>query len=243
MKYIVPSWKRILLAATIGLGLLVGGTWLLTWTLAQQELSCQGKPVDYWLNQLKDHDAAASNRAIMVVNAMLIPQLTEQMFHDTNDSSLRIALIEKLNNLPGVDIQFATASFRRAAAARWLGEIGPPAKVVVPALLKVLKGNDDTVRVKAAESLGRIHSDSETVIPALITCLNDPRSDLRTEAAEALGGWGKQSHAAVPRLIQLLDDRSDRDLMATVPESLKKIDPEAAAKAGVTVSPSDGEKQ
>jgi HEAT repeat protein len=242
MKYEMASWKRILFAAAVGLGALVGGTWLLSRALAQREASCQGKPLDYWIEQLKDHDAAASNRAFVVVNSMIIPQLTDQMVQDTHDSSLRITLIEKLNNLPGVDIQFATAPFRRAAAARWLGEFGPAAKAAVPALLKVLKGNDDTVRVKAAEALGRIHSDSEIVIPALISCLNDPRSDLRTEAAEALASWGKQSRAAVPRLVQLLEDRSDRDLMAAVPEALKKIDPEAAAKAGVTSSAGD-EKQ
>jgi len=223
----------MLVAVVIGMGALVGGVWLLSQILAQREFSCQGKPLQEWLEQLNGQDAAASNRAAVVVNAMIIPRLTEQMLHDTNDSSLRIMLIETLNNLPGVNIQFATAPFRRAAAASWLGEIGPLAKEAVPALLQVLKGNDDTVRAKAAQALGLIHSNPETVIPALITCLNDSRSDLRTEATEALAGWGKQSQAAVPRLIQLLDDRSDRDLMAAVPEALKKIDPEAAAKAGV----------
>jgi HEAT repeat protein len=229
----IGSWKRILVGAVIGMGTVVGGIWLLSRSLAEREVSCEGKPLDDWVERLNGQDAAASNRAAVVVNTMIIPQLTEQMFHDTNDSSLRIALIEKLNNLPGVNIQFSAAPFRRAAAARWLGELGARAKAAVPALLQVLKGNDDMVRVKAAEALGRIHSDPEMVIPALITCLNDPKSDLRTEAAEALAGWGKQSQAAVPRLIQLLDDRSDRDLMAAVPEALKKIDPEAAAKAGV----------
>ncbi len=229
----ILPWKRILVALVIGIGTLVGGTWLLSRTLAQREVSCQGKPLEDWLEQLNGQDAAASNRAAVVVRTMIIPQLTEQMLHDTSDSSLRIGLIEKLNTLPGVDIQFATAPFRRAAAARWLGEIGPPAKAAVSALLQVLKGTDETVRVKAAEALGRIHSDPEIVIPALLTCLSDPKSDLRTAATEALAGWGKQSQAAVPRLIQLLDDRSDRDLMAAVPKALKKIDPEAAAKAAV----------
>jgi HEAT repeat protein len=229
----ILSWKRIIVGGVIGMGILVCGIWVLSRILAQGEISCQGKLLEDWVEDLNGQDAAASNRAAAVVISMIVPQLTAQMFHDTNDSSLRIALIGKLNNLPGINIQFATAPFRRAAAATWLGEIGPTAKAAVPALLQVLKGNDDTVRAKAAEALGHIHTDAEMVIPALITCLNDPKSDLRTEAAEALAGWGKQSQAAVPRLIQLLDDRSDRDLVAAVPEALKKIDPEAAAKAGV----------
>lgn len=236
---ITPSWKRIAVGTALGLGALVVGVWLLGRTLVARsnaDFSCQGRPLGYWLEQLKGRDAAASNRAGIVLLTQITPQLTNQMLHDTNDSSLEMALVDKFNNLelPGIaHINFASAEFRRAAAARWLGEFGPLSRPAVPVLLQVLRGNDNLVRVRVAASLGQIHSDPEIVIPALIHCLSDPRSDLRTEAAEALAGWGKQSQAAVPRLIQLLDDRSDRDLMAAVRKALKEIDPDAAAKSGV----------
>src|SRR5271169_3481465 len=124
MNMTVLSWKRILVGVVVLAGTFVGVIWLLTRLLAEREASCQGEPVESWIEQLNSPDVAVSNRAAVVVNTMIIAQLTEQMFHDTNDSSLRIALIEKLNDLPGVSLQFATAPFRRAAAARLLGEIG-----------------------------------------------------------------------------------------------------------------------
>lgn len=227
------SGKRILIGLVMGIAVLVGGTWLVGRCLEQSDVTCQGRTLQSWLDQLNGKDASASNQAAVVVNTAIVPQLTDQMFHDTNDSVLRLALIEKMNNLPGFDIQYASARFRRASAATWLGQFGSTAQGAVPALLEALKDSDNTLRSKAAEALGHIHSDSQKVIPALIASLNDPASDVRGEAAEALGGWGKESAAAVPRLIQLLDDRSDRDLMTSVRESLKEIDPTAAAKAGV----------
>ena len=227
------SGKRIIIGLVIGLGILTGGTWLAGRCLEQSDVTCQGRTLQSWLDQLNAKDASASNQAAVVVNTAIVPQLTDQMFHDTNDSALRMALIEKLNGLPGFDIQYASARFRRASAATWLGQFGSTSQAAVPALLQALKDSDDTLRSKAVEALGRIHTDSQKVIPVLIASLNDPASDVRGEAAEALGGWGKESAAAVPRLIQLLDDRSDRDLMTSVRESLKQIDPAAAEKAGV----------
>lgn len=230
---ITRSWKRILIGTAVGMSAVAAGIWLLIWSLADREVLYQGKALERWLEELNGQTAAVSNRAAFTLSTQIIPQLTNQMFQDTNDSNLRMALVEKLNNLPGVNLQYAPAPLRRAAAARQLGQIGPPAKVAIPALLQVVKGDDATVRAKAAEALGQIHSDSRIVVPALISLLNDPNSNVRTSAAEALAGWGQESRPAVPRLIQLLDDRSDRDLMVAVREALKKIDPEAAAKAGV----------
>lgn len=230
---VTRSLIRVLVGVVIGISALAAGIWLLTWSLADREVRYHGLPLERWLEKLGSQDAALTNRALTILSAEVIPQLTNQMFHDTNDSKLRMALVEKLNNLPGVSLQYAPALFRRASAARQLGVIGPLAKVAVPALLQVLKAGDAAVRANAAEALGQIHSDPGIVVPALISSLNDLNSSVRTSATDALAGWGQESRAAVPRLIQLLDDRSDRDLMVSVREALKKIDPEAAAKAGV----------
>ena len=67
-------------------------------------------------------------------------------------------------------------------------------------------------------------------MPLLIGYLED--NDLRVEAAEALGDFGSAAKSSVPKLLPLLEI-PDKDLRHAVTEALKKIDPEAAAKAGI----------
>ena len=81
--------------------------------------------------------------------------------------------------------------------------------------------------------MGLIHSDADLTIPALIDCLNNPQNGARAEAATALAAFGGQAKAAVPILVKLLEERTDKELMRAVPAALKKIDPEAAAHAGI----------
>ena len=150
-----------------GLGVLVAGTWVLSRTLGTPETKYEGKSVYYWSEQLTNHDAAASNKAALVLSSQIIPHLTNQLCSDTNDSKLRMALIDRLNDLPGVQVYYLSADGRRAQAAGDLGLFGPKAK------------------------------------------------------------------AAVPTLVKLLKDHSSREITAAVPRALRRIDPEAAAGAGV----------
>ena len=195
----------------------------------------QGQTLHEWVRDLESRDAALSNRASVVVSAQILPNLTNQMFQDTRESELQLHLIGFFNLLPGVELQYMPARYRRAAAAHHVGDFGRLAQPAVPALLRALKDADSVMRNRAAASLGRVHTEPGIVIPALVACLNDRSSEVRSAAAEALGGWGSEARAAVPRLVELLDDRSDRDLMDAVREALREIDPEAAAKAGLKV--------
>ena len=221
---------RISCALAIGLVILVGGVWLLSRALADRVELYQGQPAHYWSQRLNSLDAAASNQANTVLSKEIIPYLTNVMFSDTNDSSLRLALVEKLNTLPGILIACTPAYGRRAGAASDLGDFGPAAAAAAPALIQALRGRDQAVRGRAAIALGKIHSQPDTVIPLLITFLDD--KELNAEAAEALGTYGALSKAAVPRLISLLEIY-DKDLHQAVIAALKKIDPSAAAEAGL----------
>ena len=225
---------RIILGLVGGVAILLGGTWLLARGLSDREQLYQGKPSDYWAGQLNSSDAAVSNRANAVLNSEIIPHLTSVMMQDTTDSGRKLRLITALEQLPGVTINSTKADGRREAATIEMGLFGPPARAAVPALLQVLKGNDDVVRGRAATALGRIHADPEIVIPALLACLTDSENDPRAEAAEALGNYGDKAKAAVPHLLGYLGNtKNDKALWAAVPNALKSIDHAAAAKAGV----------
>ena len=78
----------------------------------------------------------------------------------------------------------------RAASARILGEIGPPAKDAAPALAEALKDADREVRQNAAQALGYIGPGAESAAPALVAALQDKESPVRRSAAFALGKVG-----------------------------------------------------
>jgi len=192
-------------------------------------------PLAYWLQQAHGPDASVSNDARTVLIKVVVPQLTETMLHDTNDSRFRLALIERLNTLPGVQLSSTTAEGRRARAAALLGQIGLEA--AVPALLKVAKGNDPVPRPYAIVALGQIRSQPQTVVPLLITLLEDPQDGVPGAALKALGSFGDLAKTAVPKLLDMLKT-PDRETRNLVRGALKRIDPEAAAK--VTEASSGG---
>ena len=225
--------QRMTASVVAGLGVLAGGTWVLSRALGAHEARFQGKPVRYWSEQLAKHDAAASNEAAAVVYSTIVPHLTNQMVTDTNDSKFRQSVIDELNTLPGIQIDYVDAVGRRAQAVSDLGSLGPSAKSAAPALLVALKGDDDVMCAAAATALAKIQVDAETAVPALIGSLVDRRGHGRPDVVDALGEYGPPAKAAVPMLVKLLKDRSSKDLVKAVPQALRRIDPEAAAAAGV----------
>jgi HEAT repeat protein len=141
---------------------------------------------------------------------------------------VRLALIQALNGLPGVQINFIQAASRRIEAACRIGELGPAAKAAVPELAQALKGQDSVLHGATIQALGKIHSDPDVIIPLLIGYLaND---DLNDEAALALANYGGLAKAAVPRIIPLLHAR-DKDTQRAAVEALNRIDPEAYTNA------------
>lgn len=216
---------RIALGVSAGIALLVGVVWLLIHTLGDNpQRLYAGKPIPYWQERLNGSDPATSNEAFAVVNSQVIPQLRDTMLHDTNDSKVRLLLVDTLNGLPGVQIYFTPAGGRRAAAAQMIGMLGPAAQSAIPVLQEALKGNDPMVKGPAIQSLGNIHSDPQVVIPLLVSYLGDDNLD--DEAALALGNYGSLAQAAVPKIIPLLH-APDKDAQVAAAVALKKIDPEA----------------
>ncbi len=118
----------------------------------------------------------------------------------------------------------------RNAVVIALGNIGPAAERAVPCLLDATVDSDFSIRFNALNALGEIHAQPELVVPVLVKALHI-RDDSRVAAESALGGFGAAAKAAVPSLVELLNDEMPPRSFAA--SALKRIDPEAAARAGV----------
>ncbi|MDB6067028.1 MAG: lyase HEAT-like repeat proteinHEAT repeat protein, partial [Pedosphaera sp.] len=116
--------------------------------------------------------------------------------------------------------------------AEALGSMGPAAAEAVPALVRSLGDTNPLTRCYAIGGLGRIHSRPEIVVSALVKCLGDQDARVRWLAADAIGAFGSDAKPAVPDLLKSLDD-SNATVKTYAKDTLKLIDPEALAKAGV----------
>jgi HEAT repeat protein len=82
-------------------------------------------------------------------------------------------------------------------------------------------------------ALGDIHAEPHRVIPVLTNALHDTNSDVRYCAVTALEQFGQDAELAV---VKLLND-PDYNVRDNATNALRKIDPKAAAKAGITDAP------
>ena len=230
MKSHISRVLRILTGIIVGSFIFVAGTWVLSKALANDRPSrFHGQTLNYWSEQVVAKEFTASNQANQILNQEIIPQLTDQMFHDTNDSKVLLAVIGGLEHMPWINyIDYADASSRRMAAASGLGVFGPVGKAAIPALMQAVQSSDSAVNEAAITSLGNIHSKPDVVIPFLIKYLDN--DDLDDDAATALGNFGSLARPAVPNIIPLLH-ADDHDARAAAYYALMKIDPVAFTNA------------
>jgi hypothetical protein len=114
-----------------------------------------------------------------------------------------------------------------------LGKIGPAAKMAIPSLLHTVStSTEEEVRGSAVFALAGIHAEPERVVPVLISCLADTSIDVQQAAAEGLGNFGENAKPAVPALVVLLQNPNP-SVIGLARVALLRIDPEAAARAGV----------
>jgi HEAT repeat protein len=135
----------------------------------------------------------------------------------------------------------------RAAAAFFLGELGPSAEPAVPVLLQRLQDEDWRVRQRSGYSLeyyfnpqpwmwsGGLKACRGPVVPdqkpdqrafatALLPCLNDAHPEVRVMAVGLLGRLGNLAKPAVPSLLEKLTD-DDESVRYYAKAALVKIDP------------------
>jgi len=134
----------------------------------------------------------------------------------------------------------ASSAELRAQSLYVLTHIHAEPSVVLPVLVNALNDSSSTVRREALFRLVAMPAEPKLaglVVPALTRSLAD--SSVPTEfTAMALAKYGLEAKPAVPALIKFIQDHpndspSFDNPTRIVVSSLKQIDPEAAAKAGV----------
>ena len=225
--------KRVLIGTTVGAVTLVVAIVVIARLVADLEVRYRSEPFDYWASRLTNASPAVQTEALAVVTQSIVPLLTNQMFADTNDSPVRVALVEQLNSLPWVHLDFTPNEGRRVQAVEELAGLGPIASPAIPALLAAVSRPDDVLCGPAANALVAVGASPEDAVPVLVACLIDPAGRGRPEIVEAVGKYGPKAKAAVPILVKLLQDRSSKEIVKAVPEALKKVDLEAATRANV----------
>jgi HEAT repeat protein len=113
-----------------------------------------------------------------------------------------------------------------------LGAIGPAAAKAIPTLLGGTTNTYRGTRCDAIFALGKIHAEPELVVPALTKFLKDPDREVRASTISSLELFGSDAKPAVSALVQSLNDQNGL-VRKLAKSALKKIDPEAAAKAGL----------
>ena len=79
----------------------------------------------------------------------------------------------------------------------------------VPALIQLLRDDNDLVRRHVVEALGSIGPVTTAEVPVLIQLLGDDNSDVRNHTSNTLKQIGPATTAEVPSLIELLEDKNN----------------------------------
>lgn len=204
-----------------------------------REPSYQGKGLAQWMEEFevrvrenngtfRDNDP--SLEAVRQMGPDMIPWLMSELTR--KDSRIMKYLPLWIRNHPTWTFNSVAAKTRRDRAVRGFFALGAAAKPAIPQLLKLLDESEGEVKAAATTALGDIGQEPGVVIPVLVRCLGDPDPRVRHSAVGAFNMYGKSASAAVPALLKAIKD-PDRSVQMHARAVVRRIAPEAAAKAGV----------
>lgn len=120
----------------------------------------------------------------------------------------------------------------RLSAIGALLSLGEKAQSATPALIPLLKDEDDDVRTGALEAMAQIGGPQlKQALPELAELLKDPLCV--SYSIGVLTVMGPDAKPAVPHLLELMKGKNEK-VRKLAADALKKIDPESAAKAGAS---------
>ncbi len=132
--------------------------------------------------------------------------------------------------LAGVIGDPAAGDILRGEATWALARVGPLAPGTAAALGAAVNDRSAHVAIRAAEALWKVSGDANRAAKSLVSRLSDPA--VRDAAVQALNRIGPGAKGAVPALL-LATKSKDRLFRESVLMALRKIDPVAAANAGL----------
>ena len=201
----------------VGGALLVAATGGLLWWLAWErpEPVYGGKPISYWIA----HGIAVNPKTGTVSWPRAgSREVWNQLLSDSNAVPFLIMAMKRQDTPLGLQFQKA-----------WC-RVPPQVQKHLPTPVA-----SADIRRNATVLLGEM---GPAAVPVLTRALGaDEAPAVRAQAAKVLGRLGRGNNAAVMVLTEALSD-GDRSVRDTATNVLRKIDPEAARKAGVKMPPS-----
>jgi RNA polymerase sigma factor (sigma-70 family) len=182
----------------------------------------RGRPVRFWMNQLKDADSQFRVEAVEALGSLarqdkelirvVAGVLKDQDVVEKAARSLGYLGPEAVPALLDV-LKDQTSATGVRGAANAVAMIGPKAKAAVPLLAQTLKMNDDWARREAVYALIRIGPEAKAAIPAMIDAIGD-----YLKSTEQLAKKEKVSASIILA--------SDGSLARVIVDAISRFDPE-----------------
>jgi HEAT repeat protein len=191
-----------------------------------------------FVNSVGDAQVGTSS-ALAELGSVAIPALTAAAADD--DPGVRDWAVFQLSRMalrddPNAPIAVPVLIERLADSGRWegpshaaiaLGEIGPPAKQAVPALVGTIKTREPMIQVHAALALMKVDPGNRFAMETLIGALHGTDKSASHYAVRLLAELGPAAEPAIPALIEALND-DDADMRRRAADALGAIGPAAA---------------
>jgi len=203
---------RLILIPLVGC-LLAGGGWWLLGTVGEPQY--QGRSVVYWFRefcQAHGNGARTPRRyrkacdALQRMGTNAVPYLLNRAMNDEKDSAGRAALFDLLSLLPQSwsPPHYLTKEEIRQNAVQAIGQIGPPAGMVLGRLRKPLSEPNSVPFERAITVLERVGEGRQMLVPWFAAALRTTNLQTRLQAVWFLNQLGAQAAPAVPDLIRVL---------------------------------------
>jgi len=197
-----------------------------------------GPPEAKSRNGLIRTEVAKTLGNIGIRSSAVVPELV-RLLRDDADRAVRVEAIRSLGKI-GEGAKIASQALAtvlrqdgeddlRGEAVRALARVDP-STTTTSTLRRTLDDSSGHVGICAAEALWHVAHEVDDVVSALVARLRQPMA--RLAAAQVLYRMGPAAKAAIPALLAAVKD-NDRMFRESVAMAVKKIDPNAAATAGV----------
>jgi HEAT repeat protein len=204
--------KRVAIALLVLFGTALGLILIPGWT--SREPMYQGKSLSHWFKKYYrsgDWEAAhedwarprATAQALRAIGTNAVPWLVAQCFTTNQNSAFETNMLTMLGKI-GPFPPFVSAEDIRWAAMAAIGEIKPPASLVLPRAIDALKSTNRNQKALAICLLHNIGDGAEAAVPCLCEQLRSGDSALQWRAAHTLERLGPAAKGALPDVIGIL---------------------------------------